>query len=159
MPNDHHYELSLRWTGNRGEGTSSYRSYGRDHELSIPGKPTLLGSSDVQFRGDADRWTPEDLLVAALSECHLLWYLDVAARAGVVVTGYSDQPIGTMRIEADGGGRFVDALLRPVVTIAAAEMRERAEQLHELAGARCFIANSMNFPVRHEPSTRLEAAP
>ncbi|MGD0439028.1 MAG: OsmC family protein [Acidimicrobiales bacterium] len=153
MSRTHSYEVSLRWTGNTGSGTSSYRSYGRDHELSAPGKPMIDGSSDPAFRGDPQRWNPEELLVAALSQCHMLSYLHLAASAGVIVTAYRDTPTGTMTENPDGSGEFVEVTLRPEVTVAEAAMRERATALHDDAEKLCFIARSVNFPVHHLPLT------
>ena len=147
----HTYELSLQWTGNSGSGTSGYRSYSRDHEIHAPGKAVIAGSSDPAFRGDAQRWNPEELLVAALSQCHMLSYLHLAADAGIVVTAYSDAPVGTMRENPDGSGQFTQVLLRPTVTVADATMRARAETIHDQAEKICFIARSVNFPVRHKP--------
>jgi organic hydroperoxide reductase OsmC/OhrA len=147
----HHYAIGLAWTGNRGSGTSSYKSYGRDHVISAEGKHDIAGSSDRPFHGDADRWNPEELLLAALSQCHLLSYLHVAASAGVVVTDYRDDPIGTMEQTDNGGGHFTSVTLRPVVTVATAEMADRAASLHHEASQKCFIAASVNFPVGHEP--------
>ena len=155
MIRTHSYDVTVAWTGNRGSGTSDYRSYGRDHELSKPGKPVLLGSSDPAFRGDVDRWNPEELLVAALSQCHLLWYLHLASVAGVVVLDYSDEPLGTLRHTPDGGGQFSEVVLRPLVTVAEADMLERAQTVHAEANRLCYIARSVNFPVRHVPHSRL----
>jgi organic hydroperoxide reductase OsmC/OhrA len=149
---EHHYAIGLEWTGNCGTGTSSYKAYGRDHVVSSAGKHDIAGSSDRTFHGDADRWNPEELLLAALSQCHLLSYLHVAASAGVVVTDYRDDAIGTMEQTADGGGHFTSATLRPVVTVAHQDMVDRALALHHDASRKCFIAASVNFPVRHEPS-------
>jgi organic hydroperoxide reductase OsmC/OhrA len=146
----HLYTVELEWTGNTGAGTTSYAGYGRDHVLSVPGKPDLAGSADPQFRGDPARWNPEELLVASLSACHQLWYLHLCAEAGVVVTAYRDRAEGEMTLEADGGGRFVAVTLRPEVTIAAGDP-ERAMALHGEAARLCFIARSVGFPVRHEP--------
>lgn len=147
----HSYELMLRWTGNTGSGTSTYRAYGREHEISAPGKPVIAGSSDPAFRGDRQRWNPEELLVAALSQCHMLSYLHLAASAGIVVTAYADTPSGTMIENNDGSGEFTEVVLRPVVTVADASMRERAAALHDDAEKLCFIARSVNFPVHHRP--------
>jgi organic hydroperoxide reductase OsmC/OhrA len=147
----HHYRTEVTWTGNRGHGTSSYRAYERAHEVRNLGKPTILGSSDPVFRGDPARWNPEELLVAALSQCHMLWYLHLAADAGVVVVAYADSAEGTMT--EDGGGRFTEVMLRPVVTVASPEMAERAAELHRRAHELCFIASSVNFPVRQQPTT------
>lgn len=147
---DHQYRLALAWQGNRGSGTSGYRDYGRDVLLRAKGKPDLLGSADPTFRGDRSRWNPEEMLVAALAQCHLLSYLHSAVGHGVVVTDYTDDPVGTMTQEGQGG-RFVDVLLRPRVTIADPSQADLAQQLHAEASRNCFIAASVAFPVRHEP--------
>jgi organic hydroperoxide reductase OsmC/OhrA len=148
----HHYEVTVSWTGNRGTGTSGYRDYGRDHEVSAEGRPAILGSSDPAFRGDPARWNPELALLAALSECHMLSYLHVCATAGVVVTGYVDAAEGTMAEDGDGGGHFTEVVLRPRVTVATPDMIDSATALHAEASAKCFIASSVNFPVHHEPA-------
>lgn len=150
---EHRYALSLEWTGDRGSGTSDHRAYGRDHVVRIAGKPDLLGSADRPFRGDVDRWNPEDALLSALAQCHLLSYLHAAAAAGVAVVGYSDEATGTMRQTGDGGGRFVEVTLRPVVTVADPAHVDLATSLHQGASERCFIAASVAFPVHHEPRT------
>ena len=152
MSRVHTYDLTVTWTGDRGTGTSGYRAYSRAHEVTAPGLPALPGSSDPAFRGEPDRWSPELLLVAALSQCHLLWYLHLCADAGVVVTGYRDTPTGLMAEDADGGGRFTQVTLHPQVTVAAADLVDRALALHEPAHHKCFIANSVNFPVEVRPS-------
>ncbi|MBZ4418385.1 OsmC family protein [Myxococcus sp. RHSTA-1-4] len=155
---EHRYAVTVEWTGNRGEGTSSYKRYERAHELRAEGKPTIPGSSDPAFRGDPARWNPEELLVASLSACHKLWYLHLCATAGVVVTDYVDDAEGVMAEEADGGGRFVRVVLRPRVTITAGSDRDKAQALHHEAHALCFIARSVSFPVTHEPTTLVAAA-
>lgn len=147
---DHHYALDLAWQGNRGTGTSGYRDYGREVLLRAAGKPDLEGSADPTFRGDATRWNPEELLVAALAQCHLLSYLHSAVNHGVVVTSYDDSPVGTMA-QAGQGGHFTEVLLRPRVTVADASMVDAAREIHGEASRNCFIAASVNFPVRHEP--------
>ncbi|QDZ16571.1 OsmC family protein [Humibacter ginsenosidimutans] len=152
---DHHYALELEWTGNRGTGTSDYRAYGRDHIVRAEGNPPIEGSSDRAFFGDPERWNPEELMVAALSQCHLLSYLHVAQRNGVVVIAYTDTPTGTMTTTPDGGGHFTSVTLRPEVTVSDASQVELAQTLHEEAARLCFIAASVNFPVGHEPTTRL----
>jgi organic hydroperoxide reductase OsmC/OhrA len=150
MGHQHRYAARVEWTGNRGQGTQGYRSYGRDHVVRIDGKPDLAASADATFHGDTDRHNPEDLLVAALSSCHMLSYLHFAAVAGLVVTAYEDHAEGTMET-AGKGGRFTEVVLRPRVTLAAGGDAARAEALHEEAHHACFIANSVNFPVRCEP--------
>lgn len=155
----HHYAVSVEWTGNRGSGTSHYRAYGRDHVVRAEGKlHELAGSSDRTFHGDRERWNPEELLLAALSQCHMLSYLHVAASRGIVVTAYTDAATGEMRQTQDGGGHFTEATLRPVVTIAAGDPAD-ALQAHSEAADKCFIAASVNFPVRHEPVIRLADDP
>jgi organic hydroperoxide reductase OsmC/OhrA len=153
-----HYSVELEWTGNRGSGTSGYRDYVRDHILSASGKHDIAGSSDRTFHGDADRWNPEELLLSALSQCHLLSYLHVASSRGVVVTAYTDKPIGTMTQTPDGGGHFTEVTLRPVVTVQSAGMVDAARDAHHEASLKCFIAASVNFPVLHEPEIRVESA-
>ncbi|SDH34944.1 MULTISPECIES: OsmC family protein [unclassified Duganella] len=141
----HHYQLNVTWTGNRGSGTSSYRDYGRDHIISAPGKPAIPGSSDPAFRGDATRWNPEELLLASAAACHKLWYLHLCADANIIVTAYEDEAEGTMLDE-----RFERIILRPHVTIASGD-RELALRLHHTAHEKCYIANSVNFPILCEP--------
>ena len=148
----HNYATRTVWTGNLGEGTASYRAYSRDHVISAAGRPDLAGSSDPAFRGDASRWNPEDLLIASLSSCHMLWYLHLCARERITVLAYHDDATGTMVEDAGGGGRFTQAVLRPVATLAAGADAALAEALHEEAHHLCFIANSVNFPVSIEPT-------
>ena len=149
----HRYEIAVAWTGNDGSGTTGYRAYRRDHEIAAPGKPSIAGSSDPAFRGDPARWNPEELLVASLSACHMLWYLHLASDAGIVVIDYSDAPVGTMVETPDGGGHFSEVVLHPTVTIRGGDAA-LAARLHHDAHAKCFVARSMNFPVRCEPQIR-----
>ncbi|HJU25678.1 MAG TPA: OsmC family protein, partial [Rhodanobacteraceae bacterium] len=151
----HRYTISLRWTGNTGTGTESYRGYGRDHVIEAEGKQSIAASSDPHFRGDRARWNPEELLVASLSSCHQLWYLHLCAEAGVVVTAYEDRAEGTMQEQPDGGGAFTRVTLRPRVTIRAGDAH-LARELHHRAHALCFIARSVNFPVECEPEIETE---
>lgn len=155
---EHRYEVTVRWTGNQGEGTSSYRAFSRDTEIRSSDKPVIDGSSDPAFRGDRNRWNPEDLLVASLSACHELWYLHLCAVSGVVVHAYIDRAEGVMVEDEEGSGQFVRVTLRPEVTVAPGSDREKAEALHEEAHRKCFIANSVNFPVTLEPTVREVAA-
>jgi len=147
---EHHYATNIEWVGNRGTGTSGYKAYGRETVITASGKESIDGSSDRVFHGNPDRWNPEELLLAALAECHLLSYLHVAASNGVVVTDYSDAATGTMVQTADGGGHFTTVTLRPRVTISTGDA-ELALALHHEASTKCFIAASVNFPVLHEP--------
>lgn len=140
----------MRWTGNTGNGTRDYRGYERAHEYIVDGKPTIPGSSDPAFRGDRTRWNPEELLVMSLSSCHMLWYLHLCATHNVSVIDYVDDAVGTMVETADTGGHFTDVVLRPRVTIESGGDLTVAESLHEKAHHLCFVANSVNFPVRVE---------
>ena len=146
----HRYEVTVEWTGDRGEGTLSYRAYDRSHVITAGAKPPIPGSSDPAFRGDPERWNPEDLLVASVSACHKLWYLHLCSEAGVAVRAYRDTAEGTM-VESPEGGRFTRIVLRPHVTIRAGDDAALAERLHHAAHAQCFLANSVNFPIGCEP--------
>jgi len=150
----HHYQVSVAWTGNQGSGTSGYRAYRRDHVISVAGKPPIPGSSDPAFLGDATRWNPEELLVASASACHKLWYLHFCAVSGVVVSDYVDDPEGTMVLKRDGAGHFSEVVLKPVITLIKGDI-QTARELHDDAHEKCFIANSVNFPIRVEPTIKM----
>lgn len=154
MRSDHDYQVEVQWRGNLGTGTSGYRDYTRDTEITAEGMPTILGSADAPFHGSTERWNPELLLLAALSQCHLLSYLYVALKNGIIVESYSDSISGVLRTTPEGGGSFVSATLRPVVTISHGDP-ELAESLHAEANRLCFIASSVNFPLSHEPRTQV----
>ena len=155
MNHAHSYRVNVEWTGNRGSGTNGYRNYGREHVIRIEGKADIAGSSDPAFRGDAVRHNPEEMLVAALSTCHMLAYLHMATVAGVVVTAYTDAAEGTMVTEGNGG-RFTEVVLHPLVTITGGSDPAKADAAHGDAHHACFIAASVNFPVRCEPRVVVE---
>jgi organic hydroperoxide reductase OsmC/OhrA len=147
----HHYRIATRWIGNRGAGTADYRAYGRDYESAGEGKSGVIpGSADAAFRGDPSRYNPEELLVAALSSCHMLAYLHLCADAGIVVTAYADDAEGEMA-EGGGTGHFTRVTLRPRTAVADASRIAEAAALHERAHHACFIAQSVNFPVDCDP--------
>jgi organic hydroperoxide reductase OsmC/OhrA len=149
---EHHYRITTTWTGNLGTGTSDYRAYSRNHEIKILGKRAPIpGSSDQAFRGDPARYTPEELLVASLSTCHMLWFLHLCADAGITVTEYEDAAQGIMKEHPDGSGEFASVVLRPRAVITDAARIPDAASLHHRAHDLCFIARSVNFPVEHEP--------
>ena len=154
MAREHRYVVTIEWTGDQGTGTSHYRAYSRAHEIRVTGKPPIPASSDPGFRGDPARYNPEDLLVASLSGCHMLWYLHLCATAGIVVTGYIDQAEGTMVENPDGSGRFASVVLKPQITLKPGADLAKAHALHATAHQMCFIANSVNFLVTHEPTIR-----
>jgi organic hydroperoxide reductase OsmC/OhrA len=145
----HHYQTQTTWTGNTGQGTADYRAYKRDHEIFVAGKSAPIpGSSDAAFRGDPTRYSPEELLVSTLSTCHMLWLLHLCADAGITVTAYTDQARGVMAENPDGSGHFTEVTLHPVMTITDSSRVREAAALHAKAHELCFIANSVNFPVR-----------
>ena len=154
MNKEHNYQLTVKWTGNLGQGTSNYRSFERSHIIMVNNKPDILGSSDPAFRGDRSKYNPEELLVASLSSCHMLWYLHLCAEKGIVVTDYIDQATGTMFETLNGGGRFKEVTLNPIVIVEEPSMISKAIELHKRANELCFIANSVNFPVLHKTEVR-----
>jgi len=155
----HFYKSTVTWTGNRGTGTNDYRSYERSHTITMDGKPDILASSDAVFRGEKHKHNPEDLMVAALSGCHMLWYLHLCSDHGVIVTHYADHATGTMDENPDGSGQFSEVTLHPEVVVKDASMIEKANALHHDAQKMCFMARSVNFPVHHKPVARVETKP
>ena len=151
MNGQHQYHLQATWTGDRGTGTSGYRDYDRSVALEVDGKPAIAASADTPFRGDGAKWNPEELLLGALSECHLLSYLYACVKVGVVVVGYADDATGTLVEDGKGGGAFTEVTLRPRVVVAEESMVDAALAAHRQAREWCFIANSVNFPVHHVP--------
>lgn len=147
----HRYPATVEWSGNRGSGTASYRDYDRTHRIMVAGKPEIAGSSDPSFRGDPGRHNPEELLVASVSACHMLWFLHLCAEAGIVVTSYRDEAEGVMEEEADGSGQFARVVLRPAVRVQGVVEPGRVLGMHDAAHAKCFISRSVRFPVRVEP--------
>jgi organic hydroperoxide reductase OsmC/OhrA len=155
----HTYQVHVNWTGNLGEGTKTYKSYRRDHTIETTGKPPILGSSDPAFRGDPSRYNPEDLLVASLSSCHMLWYLHLCAVNHLTVVDYQDHASGVMQEHDDGSGEFVSVTLKPNIRILPGDDREIALALHAEAHHLCFIARSVNFPVEVTPEILDTAMP
>jgi organic hydroperoxide reductase OsmC/OhrA len=153
----HNYDLTIKWTGNNGTGTSGYTAYERSHVLSIKGKPDLFCSSDKPFRGDGTKHNPEDFLLASLSSCHMLWYLHLCSDAGVIVVDYIDNAHGVLEIPPTGKAKFTSVTLRPIVIVKDVSMIDKANALHELANEKCFIASSVNFPVHHEPTCEVRS--
>src|ERR1700748_168323 len=134
----HQYKATITWTGNKGTGTSSSRDFERSHEIAVEGKPIITASSDPSFRGDKTRYNPEELLLASISSCHMLWYLHLCSEVGVVVVDYVDNATGTMFEEPNGSGRFTEVTLYPQVTVAVNSMIEKAIELHHKANEYCF---------------------
>ena len=148
----HDFASSIIWTGNRGEGTRAYKGYDRTWDIALPGKDIIHCSNDPFLGGDPTKMNPEDLLISALSACHMLWYLHLASNAGIVVTGYSDDPIGHGETLPNGAGRFLAAVLRPKISVLKGADLEFAGELHHKVHDFCFIARSVNFPVSYEPT-------
>jgi organic hydroperoxide reductase OsmC/OhrA len=153
---EHNYKATITWTGNEGKGTAGYREYQRSHIINVEGKPEIPASSDPSFRGDKTRYNPEELLLASVSSCHMLWYLHLCSVNGVIVVEYIDQATGVMIEAADGSGYFKEVTLYPKVTVSNESMMEKANELHHEANKMCFIANSVNFPIHHVPITRFK---
>jgi organic hydroperoxide reductase OsmC/OhrA len=151
MNKEHKYKSTVKWTGNSGQGTANYRAYSRDYTISAESKPDIPGSSDPSFLGDKEKYNPEDMLVASLSACHMLWYLHLCAEAGIIVTDYIDNAVGTMEVAESGTGKFKVVTLNPTVSIRTKSMVDKAGQLHQRAHELCYIARSVNFPVVHKP--------
>ena len=147
----HEYQTKITWTGNQGEGTKKYNSYTRDYSIKILNKAVIKGSSDPAFLGDANKHNPEDLLVSSISSCHMLWFLHLASTKGIVVVNYTDNATGVMIEKEDGSGYFESVTLNPVVTITVASRIKETNELHQLANQYCFISNSLNFKVKHQP--------
>ncbi|XLS28895.1 OsmC family protein [Flavobacteriaceae bacterium M23B6Z8] len=148
----HEYQASIEWIGNEGDGTKSYQSYSRNHVITANGKEhPIQGSSDPTFRGDPTRYNPEELFLSSLTSCHMLWYLHLCSAHKVIVTQYSDAATGVMEENETGSGRFTAVTLHPHVIVKDADMITKATELHKEANAMCFIANSCNFKVTHQP--------
>jgi organic hydroperoxide reductase OsmC/OhrA len=151
MNKQHNYKAEIKWTGNRGTGTSGYREYDRHHLIKIEGKVDIHASSDPAFQGDKLKHNPEDLFVVSFSECHMLWYLHLCADAGIIVIDYTDHVTGILEEDPVNGGRFISVTLNPVVVVTEKSMIEKANALHHEANKKCFMSNSVNFPVNHRP--------
>src|SRR5580698_11477781 len=151
MSTFHNYNVNLEWTGNQGDGTISYRGYTRDHIISVDGKPDLYASADTEFRGNPLRYNPEELLLASVSSCHMLWYLHLCAVNKVIVMDYIDKATGKMLEHPSGSGRFEEIVLYPTIVVSQKAMIPKAIDLHQDAHKKCFIASSLNFPVKHLP--------
>ena len=156
MTLEHNYKLTTIWTGNKGDGTKNVRTYDRSHTISIPGKPDLFLTTDNPAVGDKSKLNPEDLLVSALSSCHMLSYLYLCSLEGVIITSYLDNATGIMIENESGGGKFKEVTLNPIVSVTEESMVEKAIALHHKAHEICYIANSVNFEVKCNPTCTVE---
>ena len=148
----HTYKTQIAWTGNKGFGTSGYNKYDRSYTISVKGKPAIIGSADPAFLGDISRHNPEELLLASISSCHMLWYLHLCSSSGITVVSYEDNAVGSMDEDPDGSGRFTSVILTPTIVIEESDKKDLAINLHSQANKMCFIANSLNFKVLHRPN-------
>jgi len=148
----HEYTSRIAWTGNRGEGTSSYRGYDRTWDIVTPGKPVVHCSNDPLLGGNPALANPEDLLLSSLAACHMLWYLHYASEAGIVVSSYQDDPVGIGESSPNGAGRFLRAILKPHIVLRLGSDLTKADAIHHRIHEVCFIARSVNFPVSYEAS-------
>ncbi len=151
----HKYQSKVEWTGNQGSGTSGYRDYERAHSIKVNGKAEILASSDPSFRGDPEKYNPEELFLASLSSCHMLWVLHLASVEGVIIKSYKDYAEGTMEEAKDGSGRFTEVILKPEITVTEERMIAKLNSIHQRANTMCFIANSCNFEVKHEATGKV----
>ena len=150
----HTYRISVNWTGNLGLGTQNYQAYSRSHSIQTQEKPLIEGSSDPAFRGDPSKYNPEELFLSSLSTCHMLWYLHLCSANQITVVKYQDHSNGVMVEEKSGAGRFLEVTLFPDVEILESQKIDLATSLHKAAHENCFIANSVNFPVKHIPTIK-----
>lgn len=157
MAQEHDYTARVIWTGNRGEGTAHYKGYDRTWNIETPGKPVIHCSNDPLLGGDPNLHNPEDMLIAALSACHMLWFLHLASDAGIVVHAYQDDPLAVGETDANGASRFLRATLRPSISVPSGTDLKRANALHDEIHKTCFIARSVNFPVTYEARYRIKA--
>jgi organic hydroperoxide reductase OsmC/OhrA len=151
MNKQHHYHAKITWEGNTGEGTQAYTSYKRDYQIELKDKPIIHASADPAFKGDAGKLNPEEMLLSALSSCHMLWFLHECADHGIIVESYVDDAKGLMEEQTGQGGRFEEVILQPIVVIRNSEHLALSLDLHESASNKCFIKNSCNFPVLVDP--------
>ncbi|HEX4044742.1 MAG TPA: OsmC family protein [Gammaproteobacteria bacterium] len=156
MQKSHPYQVVVSWSGARHGTTTSYTAYSREFTISNKGKQDILGSADKMFRGDPNLYNPEDLFISTIASCHLLWYLHLCAEKSIHIMSYIDEASGHLKINADGSGQFNEITLHPQVIIANKQHIELATQLHEQAHKKCFIANSVNFPVACKPHVTAE---
>ena len=148
MSSENIYSLTVQWTGNTGKGTAAYNAYDRSHSILIEGKDEIKGSSDPVFLGDSTKHNPEELLLASLASCHMLWFLNLCSGKGIIVTAYVDKPSSTLTLAKDGSGKFTEVVLNPKATVEGNISKEILQGIHQKAHAMCFIANSVNFPVK-----------
>lgn len=144
MPKESNYRISLSWKGN------TIKNYDRAFTLTAPEKPPIQGSSDPLFKGDAARWNPEEMLIASISSCHMLSYLHLCFKAGIMISEYHDNPTGVLTL-SEGNGRMTKVVLNPEIKLTDVSRLDEARELHATAHDHCFIANSVKIPIEINP--------
>ena len=136
------HRTSLQWA--RNGGPFARGNYSSSHEIRYSGGQTLTASPSPELGGDAAYADPEQLLLSALSSCHMLTFLAVAANRGYVVDSYSDDAVAVLGKNAEGKTAVTQATLSPKVVFSGDKKPTPDEyaKLHERAHAACFIANS-----------------
>ena len=146
---EHKYQLKLNWTG--GSEIDAIQN-DRMYEVLIDRKPTIYGSADKPFFGDPEKYNPEDLLLAALSACHMMSFMYVCRKLGIKVYHYEDHATGLLKINQDGTGQFEFAELKPKVKADHMPDGMIFKELNSRAAKLCFIKRSINFTVNYKGS-------
>ncbi len=142
----HTFNAELQWSAD------TINRVAKTHRISIQGKQDLKVSAAKAFKGDADLLNPEDLLLSSLMSCHMMSYLYVCGQHKINVLSYHDNANALLETYPDGSGKIIEIHLNPHVIISDASQVDLALSLHEEANRLCFIANSCNFQVYHQPS-------
>ncbi len=151
MSEPHHFRIRLEWPADPAQTAHPDANFSRNAILSVDGKAVVEASAPTVFGGDASRFNPEELLIMSLADCHMLTYLAIASKRGLQVLHYADAAEGTLAIGEFGtAGKMSmqEVVLHPRVLVAKGTNLEEAKRMHEKAHANCFVANSVNFPVR-----------
>ncbi|MEO9954951.1 OsmC family protein [Nonlabens sp.] len=140
MKSKFHFEVHTQWQKDQFVNPKT-------HTSTIDGKESMNVSAAREFKGEPDKRNPEDLLLSALSSCHMMSYFYVCQQQGIEIIDYKDTAVGTLELRADSSGGFTAVQLNPVVTIKNKNQKTLAIRLHDKAHQLCFIANSVNFEI------------
>jgi len=145
------HNASIRWS--RGNHPFTYDGYSRDHQWSFDGGQTLVASAAQAYLGSAEGVDPDEALVAALSSCHMLTLLAIAAKKGWVVESYEDDAVGTLAKGANGRLAVTGVVLRPHIVFSGDKLPDddALQRLHHQSHEHCFIANSVRTEISIEP--------
>ncbi len=163
--NEHIFAVTVTWDGpnpNRA-GAPARRSHSRTHTITADGPGEILGSAARVFHGDVDRWNPEQLLISAVAQCHMMTFLYLAQQAGLAVVEYTGPAAGVLTIDLDGiGGEFSSITLSPSVVILsntdALQVEATVAEIHNKVEQYCFIARSVRAPIMVHPTTTVIAS-